>query len=61
MLKDERVLEMTAASEAAVRHYDDTFASYMGLRLDTVGHLKAVLGAGRCEDSRVGTSCGIET
>ena len=35
MHRDQHGLDMTAASEAAVRHYDETLFHFMGLRQDT--------------------------
>jgi len=45
VFKDERGLELTAASEAAVTHFDATINAYLGLRLDTGDHLKALFAA----------------
>jgi tetratricopeptide (TPR) repeat protein len=45
MFKDERGLNMTAASADAVAHFDATINAYLGLRLDTGDHLKALFAA----------------
>ena len=45
MIRDQHGLETTAASERAVRCYDDMILHYLGLRQDTGDRLKAVFDA----------------
>ena len=45
MYRDQHGLEMTAAGEAAVRHYDTMLLHYLGLRQDTGDRLKEVFDA----------------
>ena len=45
MFKDERGLELTAANADAVTYFDAMVSSYLGLRLDTGDHLKALFSA----------------
>ena len=45
MHSDQRGLETTAASEAAVRHYDETITAYLGFARDTGARLKETLAA----------------
>jgi len=45
MYRDQHGLEMTAASEAAVGHYDTMLLHYLGLRQDTGDRLKEVFDA----------------
>ncbi|MBT5107786.1 MAG: tetratricopeptide repeat protein [Rhodospirillaceae bacterium] len=45
MFKDERGLELTAANADAVAHFNAMINAYLGLRLDTGDHLKALFAA----------------